>query len=407
MLSSRGTNLNADSSPLKNAYGEKGGINTAEPSRERPFIDAANEEDSSSPEMPRNVQTVLPLKTLGDQGGYETPYISSPRDPSAVATESRNGGADTLSPVPSSRLVAARTGSRNLKENFSRDSFLGLESPFNSRPGSRAASPSFSSQGPTKRPRLHVKSRTLSTDIGAHSQIPVASPDNAASTALQTKSQVINHSRTASIPTMPTMTADQINLQDWFVPPKTLARSPGSNDALQNEHPSFYFNVPDAVSTPARQIRHNTSIYTGDSLDLDGNSVIGGPAPAIGPKCPPRRRRKTIMQAPDDSLFSSILDFSAYITDEESPTRIRKSRGPSLLLDGLSQDHANELHHSEPIAAGLGSAFSPGPAASLGLETLNAGLSAVRQVHGIRSPNGRGLVPLFASMEISSKISFV
>ncbi|KAH8104057.1 hypothetical protein BXZ70DRAFT_924178 [Cristinia sonorae] len=372
-------------------------------------IDGGDMDDDSmfsSPEMPRN--QVLPMK-VSATASYETPYISFPKDPSIVSRSTSSG---SLSPVPALHRVLSPVCSRNLNENLSRRSLRGLASPFNSRPGSRAASPDFSTQGPAKRPRIHAKSRTLSSDMATLTQIPDGSARNSTSAGLQAKAQTTNHGRTASIPVISSVSLDHLDPDIWAIPPKALSRSPTSfgDHHGELEHPSFYFDVPDAVSTPARKTRKISSIYTEDYFFAGGEASLGEAAPIITPVSPPpgRRRRRTILQAPDDSLFSSMLDFSAYVTDEESPGHIRKCRGhrPSSVLqqsDELPQRSIRAAGLSVP-GAGLGSAFSltsGDPDDDVELVTEDNVFASNSASMAGRGLHGKELSSLFSNLDIS------
>ncbi|TCD71786.1 hypothetical protein EIP91_003129 [Steccherinum ochraceum] len=363
------------------------------------------DEDHDSLEMPRNC-ALEPFHSNtnpdSDDPCYETPYVSLPQDPSHVASTLHATSPDRMSPVPASRRILSRIGSRNLKENLSRNDQRGLASPFHSRPGSRAASPDFVSQGPAKRPRLHTKSRTLSSDMLSRNQAPVLA---VAPAVLQNKPQVANHNRTASIPTIPSASLDDFDPQSWLVPPQALSRSPSSIlaqlDDPQHEHPSFYFDAPAAVSTPARKTRATTSIYTDDSLGLGEEPSLAQLIPLIAPKQPGRRRRRTIMQAPDDSLFSSMLDFSAYITDEESPNHIRRSQGPSSVAQDLPHVSVRSTKSQSFSTPGLGSAFSPSSEAVPMDEEVLPPSSPLNLFGYASSPQRKELSSLLTSMDIT------
>ena len=364
-------------------------------------LQCSDRNSSSSPEMPRQI-LMQQQQIIGDymhQTHFETPHISFPKDPSARTSGSIMTASDDFSPVPVSRRILSRVGSRNLKENVSNS--RSLASPFQSRPGSRVSSPRISARGLTKRARHHTKSRTLSSDMCNASQRPaefVAAGD-ISSAPLQYKPQALNHNRTASIPALPSVSLDLLDPQNWLVPPKALPRSPSGlytpNDAVI-EHASFYFDVPAAASTPARHAHISNSIYTDDNLHPDEDTSSAGISCSMVPKAPGKKRRRTIMQAPEDSLFSSMLDFSAYVTDEESPNHIRRSRGPSTLRQ--------ELLHNCNVVPGpqseLGTAFCPSSVE----ETQKSQITAPSAIRGNHSPQSKALSSLLSSLGIQGKI---
>ncbi|KAJ7154558.1 hypothetical protein C8R46DRAFT_1297036 [Mycena filopes] len=83
---------------------------------------------------------------------YETPHPSILTEEQKFRLNSSRGlpvHPDQFSPLPVSRRIVSRTGSRNLKENASlraQKKSKSLASPFNSRPGSAASSPQKSQQ---------------------------------------------------------------------------------------------------------------------------------------------------------------------------------------------------------------------------------------------------------------------
>ncbi|KIP02739.1 hypothetical protein PHLGIDRAFT_279747 [Phlebiopsis gigantea 11061_1 CR5-6] len=326
---------------------------------------------------------------------FETP--SRPSDDLLIKSYAEP---DQLSPLPIGRRMLSRTRSRNLKENVN-PACLGLASPFSSRPTSRTSSPRRSSKTPGKRP-LHLKSRTLSSSFlskqvrSINSAQPASSCcpedstyDSIFSPTTHAPAPVLSaHSRTGSIPNMPSGLLDQIPTEDWLVPAKALSRSPPSLedmdlDDIGAEHPSFYLDAPVQISTPPRKRRTTVTLRNffpsavqnplPDAISMDltapvaavgedrsASSAEGDPGPAH-----PRRRRRTVVHMSSDSIFSSALDFSAYMT-EFSPTRKLNGPPPNLpeAVFGLPHPRptpASSASTPAPFAQVLDTAFSPAP----------------------------------------------
>ena len=307
---------------------------------------------------------------------YQTPRpLESPVKPKNAEQDAL----EQLSPVPIARRMLSRMSSRNLKENRSNRN---LASPFSSRPGSRSGSPEKPIQDNSKRPRLHVKSRTLSSSIMSNVKNP--NPANAfnnnfsgESVATTSTTQQIAHARTTSIPTIPSNPLGQISPQAWLVPPKAISRSPIALSVPPdvNEHASFYFDTPIEVSTPARdkkgfpdaQKTRQPSIYSDDS-DFDMSDAPESPTKnprtvlrALIPPASPRkpgRRRRTIMHVSSDSIFSDALDFSTYITDDESPGHIRRTTERGSYAQPSSPT-VSRLRSNTTSGIGLDAAFCP------------------------------------------------
>ncbi|KAF8141910.1 hypothetical protein EV363DRAFT_1309370 [Boletus edulis] len=166
----------------------------------------------------------------------------------------------------------SRTISRNLKENSTHPQTLA--SPFNSRPGSAAASPTRKSRGRSSRRRsrisLHAKSRTLSGVFKENSRL-VSRKDSTASlknTHGESSTRHIRHQRYPSGPSASYMRSQPAQ-EDWIAPPKALSHTLGSSDIPllprtldgDGEIPSpggsvrsggsFYVDQPQFCSTPA------------------------------------------------------------------------------------------------------------------------------------------------------------
>lgn len=334
-----------------------------------------------SPEMPV-ANTVFPLQ---NQDVNET-HFQTPRPSVSMESSMPVSTADTMlpeqfSPLPAARRILSRTSSRNLKENADRM----LCSPFSSRPGSRGSSPLKRFAGHGKRPGLHAKSRTLSSSILQKStSIAISSmhkdtrsPDRHVGTVpLLDTQQTTSHTRTASIPTISTSVSDEMSHNDWLIPAKALSRSPlASLEGPDEIQASFYFDIPNHISTPAKKKRaeivpriQRRSIYSDDS-DIDIPDSDESPLdrkreeakrtlPMPGSPRQLGRRRRTIMHVSRDSLFSSSLDFSAYVTDDEFPNHIRRAQGEHSLR-GVSR-----VSDSANLGIDLAEAFSPEPSLS-------------------------------------------
>lgn len=365
---------------------------------------------------------------------FETPF--HPSDESLIKSYANSTGSDQLSPIPIARRMLSRTSSRNLKENprslSHSTSRQGLASPFASRPASRTASPLHTSKSLGKRP-MHAKSRTLSSSFNKLQTSQPPKPTSAtrpedsifdsifSSTIPGSATGSITHSRSGSIPILPSNLLDHIPAQDWLVPAKALSRSPPSLedmqlDGLATDHASFYLDEPAKISTPPRRRRttvtlHNyrPSIAPVDHPDLDGSAKISAPRrrrttvtlqnyrDSIVPidqsdsvpmdmtdvvaaeqsssissssememdSGPPRarRRRRTVVHMSSDSIFSSALDFSAYMT-EFSPTKVHGNvnAAPAQPTSPPGLVHPGALSSAGTPAA-LDPAFSPAAAA--------------------------------------------
>lgn len=353
---------------------------------------------------------------------YQTPRpLDSPTKTEKVVQE-------PLSPVPIARRMLSRMSSRNMKENSINRN---LASPFTSRPGSRSASPDKSTQESGKRPRLHVKSRTLSSSnmngiskkdpVSTLRQTPNAMSNNRSDKTLpaatsNTHAHAVTHTRATSIPTIPPNPLDQISPQTWLVPPRAVSRSPVTISITPDitEHASFYFDTPFQVSTPAQDQEglpdsrkaRLPSIYSDDSdLDmsdtqesptLNSRTAIRALVPPASPRKPGKRRR-TIMHVSSDSIFSDALDFSTYVTDDESPGHVRRTteraKPPSAVS---SRSRANSS-----LGLGLDSAFSPAPLAG---DTLVSGKRTIRATDHDSSDDD-DICNLISSIDLNGTVS--
>ncbi|KAL4252884.1 hypothetical protein ABKN59_003608 [Abortiporus biennis] len=316
-------------------------------SAKRPKVqDSIFSDDStapSTPEIPRSL--LLPLQNQDpNEASYQTPKVLPPSEQSMSFSDAALP--EQFSPIPVARRILSRTSSRNFKENARNRS---LASPFSSHPNSQVSTPFRINQ------RSHLKSRTLSSNLSkrpdtqALRRLPSVDVLNQNSTNNNINAQDVSnimHHRSGSIPNIPV--TQQSTSQDWLVSAKSITRSPlqlqfnEELDAFQAEHPSFYFDCPAQISTPARKPVntaprpefHRPTCYSDDSdadisdVDFDIPSkepAPQAPPPIASPRKPGRPRRRTILHVSSDSIFSSALDFSTYMTDEESPDRIRKS----------------------------------------------------------------------------------
>ncbi|KAI0731380.1 hypothetical protein C8Q76DRAFT_359678 [Earliella scabrosa] len=298
-----------------------------------------------------------------------TPQVSMPSDQSmAHSSGTRPTPApDQLSPLPVARRILSRTSSRNFKENAGQRR---LASPFSSRPGSRASSPDKASRGSRKRTAKHVKSRTLSqsgplrekvVDRNLVQPLQQTSPQlsllapAAAPNELHAKPNISIHNRSSSTPSLQPV-LDQMCSEAWLVPPKALSRSlvtaqtatgTDPQDAV-TAHASFFEDEPMHISTPRRKrsatvgvwkhglmpqldadppppvrsLRYDSDVDMSDSSRPTSPSDSRSTRPGV-----PRRRRRTIVHLPSDSLFSSSLDFSALMSETERFPRAPASEG--------------------------------------------------------------------------------
>lgn len=354
------------------------------PSTETAETEPAADISGDLPATPflNGTRAMLPLATQRIHDSiFETPYPSDQTTLQSYLVSMEDG---PLSPVPLGRRILSRTSSRTFKENksYSRS----LASPFHSRPASRSPSP-LKSQDP-KRPALYSKSRTLSSSFLRQNKKTSGVDQNSTysindslfdstHSAYTNISQTVNdktataysHARTTSIPNVSSHLLGEIAPEDWLVPPKALRRSPPSHDDMeldvfQADCPSFYSDMPNEVSTPSRK-RQTTITYknarlaeaaksTTDDIWSDDDMQITRVNPQESPR-QPRRRRRTVVHMSSDSIFSSALDFSAYMTDNspaQTHNEIRTS--PSSIPPGVFES-------SEPAAPVLDPAFSPAP----------------------------------------------
>lgn len=319
---------------------------------------------------------------------FETPACTTTED-TIMRSYLQPIAPEDLSPVPVSRRMLSRTSSRNFKENRK-----SLASPFNSRPASRAASPRRYSKTPIK--PLQNRSRTFSSSNYSQHRKSASVSRYTNSQTEETKDSIFDsiyssaqapashatqsHTRTGSIPNVSSNLLDHISTEDWLVPPKAMSRSPPSLedmdlDDFSAEHPSFYFDAPVQASSPPRRRRTTVTLRDfrpmvsnrsqSDSMLLDSTQPSASQDITVtedGSKNPTsnlRGRRRTVVHMSGDSIFSSALDFSAYMT-EGSPTKVHKILVPPVNLSsrGLS---ATQSAPGPPAPPGLDPAFSPAP----------------------------------------------
>ena len=346
----------------------------------------------------------LPLNTQQIYDSlFETP--SRPSDEQLIKSYIEP---DQLSPIPVARRMLSRTNSRNLKENIG-SSRQCLASPFSSRPASRTSSPRQALKTNKGRP-LHSKSRTLSSSFGRQQAKPVDTTQSATShghedsifdsifspTTHAPFTGISTHGRTGSIPSMPSNLLNHIPAQDWLVPAKALSRSPPSLEDMQlddiaTDHPSFYLDEPAQISTPPRKRRMTVTLrnfrppavenHQSDSVPMDLTDPVtaaeedrivtdteedGGPAHS-------RRRRRTVVHMSSDSIFSSALDFSAYMTEFSPTQKIHNGPQPPLpqVPPGLTapcSDFLDPTLDSACAPTPLDPAFSPASNIALALD---------------------------------------
>lgn len=309
---------------------------------------------------------------------------------------SKVSSADQLSPLPISRRMLSRPSSRTLKENKVASDNLPLASPFHSHPSSRATSRSPARKTSVKtprRPRTHAKSRTLSgalTQKKINSIYSTNAPKSVMTSADDQHICMIQdskepktgfHLRTASIPSL-----RQHSPEPWFVPAKNLI--PVSDDAVGHEHVSFYFNVPNEVSTPPRR-RHGTvsalkvcsagesersylvgpGIDKGTDADMENYLSIHIPS---SPR-PVPVKKKTVVHLSSDSIFSSALDFSvsALAFDDDCSS----ASGSHSILEPTSMDLTDTIQpvsHENLIGSDLNFECNSGLAAAFSLVSTPA-----------------------------------
>lgn len=324
-----------------------------------------------------------------------TPQVSAPSHHYMQPTSSARPtpGLDQPSPLPLARRTITRTTSRNFKENAGERY---LASPFHSRPGSRTSSPDRNARGPRKRLAHHVKSRTLSgalrektvdrniaqhwpEDPSSRSHTVAAGPE----AGTQVTTMVPAHSRSSSTPAMkPAL--DDISPDAWLVLPNARSRSSPIADP-DNEfdpqdtavnYPSFFVDAPQHISTPPRRRRSVTvgvwahglmpqleadppppirSFRYDSDVDMSDSSCPGSPSDSkLFRADPPRRRRRTIVHLPSDSLFSSSLDFSTLMSETgrfPRPPASEGSRSPEQHppMSDLELEPAFSLNNSPII----------------------------------------------------------
>lgn len=319
--------------------------------------------------------------------------FQTPRLPLAkTSPDSTSPEIEQFSPLPVPRRILSHSTSKYLKENVIFPN--GLASPFSSRPSSRSGSPMEQ-----KRRRGALKSRTLSSNLSKRTSTSALPNVLGAKIDLSTdpthqnsvkselslsstgRTQPTTHARTSSIPTMSSSSFGSSATEKWFIPTNVLSRSPQQlNDQsgrFKSEHPSFYFDIPLQVSTPAQagnpavprnagrtQIYSDDSdAYMSDASDNFGLDTVAAARALIPPASPrqPQRRRRTILHVSSDSIFSSPLDFSAYITDEDSPGHIRRTMGNSGIHQAPRRSDVSLTSVPYFAPNSLDPAFSPDP----------------------------------------------
>ncbi|CDO69646.1 hypothetical protein BN946_scf184851.g34 [Trametes cinnabarina] len=331
-----------------------------------------------------------------------TPFQARPSDHCMTASSVGRAPAlpEQLSPLPVAKRIISRTGSRNFRENAGQRVSRSLASPFSSRPGSRAASPDKLARN---RRGMHAKSRTLSQsgalkekfmDHNTVVSVPSANvmpsfggPTSTVAQDTPSKKGDLAHARASSIPTLK-LPADHLGFEHWLVAPKGIARDPGTADSARlrvqehaidadMEHTSFFRDVPVQISTPPRSQRSATvgiwahglmpqieadppppvrSFRYDSDVDMTDSSCPGSPSDFRSSRVhnPSRRRRRTIVHMPSDSLFSSSLDFSALMSETERlprPPASEGSRSPVLSDHVRNSDLGPAFSlHSSPVA---------------------------------------------------------
>ncbi|KAF8449317.1 hypothetical protein L210DRAFT_2658394 [Boletus edulis BED1] len=219
-----------------------------------------------------------------DDVTFQTPF---PSQSARESTVDKPLVPEQLSPVPVVNRVMSRTISRNLKENSTHPQTLA--SPFNSRPGSAAASPTRKSRGRSSRRRsrisLHAKSRTLSGVFKENSRL-VSRKDSTASlknTHGESSTRHIRHQRYPSGPSASYMRSQPAQ-EDWIAPPKALSHTLGSSDI-----PLLPRTLDDDGEIPSP----GGSVRSGGSFYVDQPQFCSTPAISRLRKVPDLHRRRT------------------------------------------------------------------------------------------------------------------
>lgn len=324
---------------------------------------------------------------------FSTPHPPACSDYAMMPSSVPRSAYSELSPLPAARHMLSRTTSRHLKEN--RQHALG--SPFSSRPGSHAGSPSMTQRkgtgkGKIQKPSRHVKSRTLSVPGTTRivNAAPALHPVSATDTTIEdvTTHQrppaigLATHHRTGSIPIVSSTQAD-----DWLVHSATLHKN--VTIGASPTHSSFFFDVPNEASTPLRKCRATTGDMRLETQDYDltlsdmsldsvvfsgaytqSASRLSSPESNAAPRRPVMRmRRRTITNPSGGSLFSSALDFSGSAADEQRASFALDVHGVdshnrTFTHKSHQDDHASLATAFSGLDVGLASAFASAPDAT-------------------------------------------
>ena len=145
-------------------------------------------------------------------------------------------------------------------------------------------------------------------------------------------------------------------------------------DDLVGEHSSFYLAEPAKISTPPRKRRTTVTLYNfrppvierrasdSGSIPMDLTDPVGDTIREIDSNraaSRPSHRRRTVVHLSSDSIFSSALDFSAYMTEFSPTQRLKPVNQADGLLDVLSDLPVSTAAITAPSANVLDPAFSP------------------------------------------------
>ncbi|KAI0917829.1 hypothetical protein AcW1_006864 [Taiwanofungus camphoratus] len=386
-----------------------------------------------------------PLQTQDiNEARFHTPRALAPLDPlrpSTSNTQLASSEEPEFSPLPVAKRIVSCTSSGNLKENSSR----GLASPFHSRPSSCAPSPKGTVKShakSNKRPPFHTKSRTLSAAFNPATLTQTScmttvldndqrvssllSPaiSNPCATQMQlplgsnrkSKSNLNMHIRTGSIPIMP---STDNSFEPWLVPPTALTSSQfASRIDVDTDHPSFYFDVPNEVSTPPRKRRATTGALPLDQVclhadatraDLSNPQARPGafesdiyanmkdsarpstitPSIFIGRR-PPRRRSRTINHIAGVGLFSSVQDSSTSASGADIDFPNNGAYGQVLFNQRVYLDGLSSVISATSPSLGLTSTLPPAvpltASTSLSFRPTSVSVPALESVFASGSP---------------------
>ncbi len=152
-----------------------------------------------------------------------------------------------------------------------------------------------------------------------------------------------------------------------------------------------------------------------DASDNFGMDTVAAAKALVPPASPrqPQRRRRTILHVSSDSIFSSPLDFSAYITDEDSPGHVRRTTGNSGKHQGPRRSDVSLTSVPYYAPSSLDPAFSPDPFATFSKLQPAIRVVSPQRLHSSASPklesdelgnmfSGLGLAGMFLGFKFIS-----